>query len=369
MKKAIIILPTYNESVTISSLIKKIFEVADTIKNWQIEVLVVDSKSTDDTQKNVKALIRSYQNRLHIIEMEKEGLGKAYITGFKFAIDNFSPFVLFEMDADWSHDPEDIPAFLTKIESGADFVIGSRYMKGGSIPSNWSWHRKIFSIFGNLIARVGFMKPKVSEWTNGYRVIKVWLVKSIIPEMNTYSGYVFQVAFLDKTIKKGAYVEQIPVQFKDREHGSSKIDSFQYIWQTLLYVLLHSPFIKYVIVGLIGFAIDFGLSYFFIEKIHWVVWTATLLSTETAIISNFILNNYWSFAHKKLEHRIGAIVPSFLKFNLVSSGSILIQVVGVSLLATFIGKQWWYVYKVFIIAFIIIPYSYILYNKFIWKEK
>lgn len=369
MKKAVIILPTYNEVSTLGSLIDQIFEVTSNLNNWQVQVLVVDSKSTDGTQSKVRSLIKKYSDRLYMIEMEKEGLGKAYIKGFNFVLEKLSPYVIFEMDADLSHDPKDLPLFLKKIEAGADFVIGSRYMKGGSIPSNWSFHRKAFSVIGNLIARIGFMKLKITEWTNGYRAIKVWLIKSIIPEMDKYSGYVFQVAFLDKTIKRGAYVEQVPVQFKDREHGVSKINSFQYIWQTLLYILMHSSFIKYVIVGLVGFAIDFGLSYLFIERIRWVVWAATLLSTETAIVSNFILNNFWSFSYKKLEHKVSAYLPSFLKFNLVSSGSIFIQVVGVQLLVTLLGKQWWYIYKVFIIAFIIIPYSYILYNKFIWKEK
>lgn len=369
MKKAVIILPTYNESSSIQSLIEKIFNVAKNITNWEIEVLVVDSKSADDTQMFVKKLIKKYSGKLHLLEMEKEGLGKAYITGFNFALVHYSPYIIFEMDADWSHDPKDIPEFLKKIEKGADFVIGSRYMKGGSIPSNWSWYRKLFSVFGNLVARLGFMKLKITEWTNGYRAIKSWLIKEIIPEMNKYSGYVFQVAFLDKTLKKGAYVEQIPVQFKDREHGISKINSFQYIWQTLLYVFMNSSFIKYVIVGFIGFGIDFGLSYLFIEKMHSVIWIATLISTETSIISNYLFNNFWSFAHKRIEHKVSAYLGSFLKFNLVSSGSILIQVVGVTLAIHFMGQKLWYIYKVLIIAFIVIPYSYIFYNKFIWKEK
>jgi len=368
MKRAVIILPTYNESLNIQSLIESIFKVAKEIPNWELQILVVDSRSTDDTGTIVKRLTKTYPS-LKLLVVEKEGLGKAYVHGFTYVLNHLNPFVVFEMDADWSHNPKDIPQFLHKIEKGADFVIGSRYMKGGSIPQNWSWYRKIFSIFGNLIARIGFMKPKITEWTNGFRSIKVWLIKAIIPEMDKYSGYVFQVAFLDKALKKDAYIEQVPIQFKDRTKGVSKINSFQYIWQTLLYVFLNSSFIKFVIVGLIGFGIDFGLSFFFIEKAHWVVWAATFLSTETAIVSNFLFNNFWSFSHKKLEHRLSAYIPSFLKFNLVSSGSILIQVVGVQLLVNIFGRHLWYFYKVLIITFIIIPYSYILYNKFIWKKK
>lgn len=369
MKRAVIVLPTYNESGNIKSLVERIFQVTSSIANWDIHVLVVDSKSSDGTALIVKKLIKAFPRNLHFLEMEKEGLGKAYATGFNYAISHFAPFVMFEMDADWSHDPKEIPNFLAKIEKGADFVIGSRYMKGGSIPSNWSFYRKLFSFSANLFARLGFMKLKITEWTNGYRAMKSWLIKDIIPELSNYSGYVFQVAFLDQTLKRKAYVEQIPIQFKDREEGKSKINSFQYIWQTIVYVLTYSSFIRYVIVGLIGFGIDFGISYLLIEKIGVVIWIATLASTEVSIVSNFLFNNFWSFSHKKLEHKLGSYIPSFIKFNLVSSGSILIQVVGVSLLSHFFGQKLWIIYKILVIAFVVVPYSYIFYNKFIWKEK
>ena len=124
-----------------------------------------------------------------------------------------------------------------------------------------------------------------------------------------------------------------------------------------------------VVVGLIGFAIDFGLSYLGIQKMHLTVWIATVLSTETAIVSNFLLNNFWSFRHKKIEAGGGGILSGFLKFNVVSSGSIVIQAVGMQILTSIFGTQLWYLYKVLIIALVIIPYSYILYNKVIWKSK
>jgi dolichol-phosphate mannosyltransferase len=99
------------------------------------------------------------------------------------------------------------------------------------------------------------------------------------------------------------------------------------------------------------------------------VWLGTLVSTEAAIVSNFLLNNFWSFAHKKVESKGLSYVWNFLKFNLVSSGSVIIQTVGLQILSNIFGKEHWYIYKVVIIFFVIIPYSYILYNKFIWKDK
>src|SRR3989338_5698013 len=137
MRKAVVILPTYNEAKNISKLVDEILLVSNSIKNWEIHILVVDSNSPDDTGKILDKLYNSDRQKyanLHILHTLKEGLGKAYLEGFQKAISDLKPYVLFEMDADFSHDPKTIPQFLEKIEHGADFVIGSRYRKNGSIP-------------------------------------------------------------------------------------------------------------------------------------------------------------------------------------------------------------------------------------------
>ena len=371
MRRAVIIVPTYNEVENIKILVPKIFDVARRVVNWELHVVIVDSHSPDDTGKAVINLIKKYP-RLHLLRTEKLGLGRAYIEGFLIAIKKLNPYLLFQMDADLSHNPEAITDFLKKIESGADFVIGSRYMKGGSIPADWGLHRKIFSFFGNLIVRFGFMKLTITDWTSGFRAIKVWIINSVLKNVDNYSGYVFQVALLDNAVKINARVAEVPINFRDRKIGMSKINALQYVFQTLFYVFSHSSFIKYVIVGFIGFFIDFGISYFFIEKVKIaknIFWMATVISAETAIISNFFLNNFWSFSHKKISHGIASYFFSFFKFNLVSLGALIIQAVGIQMLTNFFGPAYWYIYKVLIIGFIIIPYSYILYNKFIWKSK
>jgi len=368
MRKAVVVLPTYNEKGNIEKIIEAVFLEAKSIPNWEIHVLVVDSFSPDGTNHIVTNLQKQYHN-LHLIEVPKAGLGKAYLAGFRFAIEKLNAYLLFEMDADLSHDPKIIKAFLKKIEDGADFVIGSRYIRGGSIPRDWAWHRKLFSVLGNLIVRFGFMKLKIADWTSGYRAVKAWIAKNAFDHIKNYSGYVFQVALLDYSLKNNAHIGEVPINFKDRKLGQSKINSVEYIINTLLYVLTHSAFIKFVIVGLIGFGIDFGISYLLIEKINRPVWSSTLISTETAIVANFLLNNFWSFSYKKINHSLVSYVLNFVKFNLVSSGSIFIQTGGIALLVGLFGKDLWYLYKVLIIALVIIPYSYFFYNKFIWKEK
>ena len=368
MRRAVIISPTFNEAGNIEKLIPLIFKQVDVLPNWEIHLLVVDSNSPDKTGDIVKKLITKYP-RLHLLKVDKEGLGKAYTEGFRVAIAKLSPYLLFEIDADLSHDPREIPNFIRQIEKGADLVIGSRYIKGGSSPKEWALHRKIFSFFGNLIVRFGFMKLNISDWTSGYRAIKTWVVKSTLNHVKDYSGYVFQIALLNDSIIRGAKIKEIPIRFEDRKIGKSKINSTQYIVNIIAYIFFHSAFIKFAIVGLIGFIIDFGISYVFIEKFRSAVWLGTLISTEIAIISNFLLNNFWSFSYKKLEHKLSSYLANFLKFNIVSSGSILLQTLGVQLAVNFFGRQLWYVYKIIIIFFIVIPYSYILYNKFIWKER
>ena len=375
MHKAVIVLPTYNEKKTIKILIENIIAITSKISGWKFSILVVDSSSPDKTADEVRKLI-SKNNNVFLLITPKEGLGKAYVSGFSYAIEKLNPDVLFEMDSDLSHNPEDIPLFIKKIEEGCDFVIGSRYIKGGSIPSNWALRRKIFSVFANIFVRFGFMKLRVTEWTNGYRAIKTWLVKKNLKKMEGYSGYVFQVAFIDNALKSKAIIGEIPVNFVDRIEGVSKIDSFEYIFQTILYVLKNSSFIKFCLVGGIGFIIDFSAAYAFIHILHLPKVISNMMSAEIAIISNFLLNNYWSFAHKKIS-KSSKILLSLLKFNMVSSGSVFIQGAGMWLALAIFGDiilhigaiefHSWIIYKICIILAVVIPYSYFFYNRFVWK--
>jgi len=368
MRKATIVIPTYNEKSNVEMLIKKINDIIKNLKNWNISILVVDSKSPDNTSIVIQEMMKKYKN-LNLLETEKEGMGKAYTKGFKYALRELDPYVIFEMDADLSHDPEMIPYFLEEIEKGSDFVIGSRYIKGGSIPKDWAFHRKLFSVIGNIIIRLGFAKFKITDWTSGYRAIKAWIIKDSVDIIDTYSGYVFQVAVLDNALKKSAVISEIPINFTDRKEGVSKINSFQFIYQTLLYVLTHSSFIKYSIVGVTGAIVDFGFSFVFIEILNYAIWLATLMSVEIAIVYNFLLNNFWSFSHKKLEFKSNVLIKNFLKFNLVQSFSLFIQVTGIQVLVHVFGSKWWYLYKFCILAIVVIPLSYYMYNKFIWKSK
>lgn len=365
MKTAVVVLPTYNEKGNVGSLIEKIFSVAEKINDWKLLILVVDDNSPDQTFEVVKTLQKKFPN-LHLISGKKEGLGKAYIRGFGYSLEHLKPDAIFEMDADWSHDPQIIPQFLARIDDGARFVIGARYIKGGSIPKEWAWYRKVFSFCGNLVVRLGFMTLNIHDWTNGYRAIDAAFIKKVLPKMSNYNGYVFQIALLDKAKKAGLQIDEVPLHFEERKSGKSKINSLQYISDIIRYIFGHSPFIKYSIVGVTGAIIDFGISYILIEKFGVSIWKSTLVSAEIAIVSNFFLNNFWSFSHKKVHEQ--RLLKSFIHFNFISTGSLIIQTVLLHFATELFPRKFWYLYKAVVIGFVIIPYSYYLYNKVIWKH-
>src|SRR3972149_8129099 len=154
--KAVIIIPTYNEAENIGRLIdvlENLFKEKVPSK-WNMHILVVDDTSPDGTSDVVKKYMKKFNNVHLFLNKEKVGLGGAYMKGMRYAIDNLKAELMLQMDADFQHDETLIPAFLEKIDEGADVVIGSRYMKGGSIPAYWGIDRKILSIDSNVCIRL-----------------------------------------------------------------------------------------------------------------------------------------------------------------------------------------------------------------------
>ena len=372
-KHAVIIIPTYNEIGNIKEIIFAIKSQIELCKGWKVSLLIVDSSSPDGTASTVKE-IQKNNDFIYLIETKKEGLGKAYINGFHYALEKLKADVVFEMDADFSHNPKHIPEFLEQIDKGNSFIIGARYIKGGSIPADWGFDRKFFSVLGNLIIRFGFMKLQITDWTSGYRAIKSDIVRNCLPLLDKYSGYVFQVAILDNAIKQKAKIKEIPINFVDRKEGVSKINSFQYTTQTLFYVFSHSPFIRFVLVGGSGFLLDMSLVYTFTHILfHISSSNATMISASTTALYNFLLNNFWSFSHKKADSEKKVFAKMIIKYAMVSCGNILIQWSGVKILEMYFGlafvKQYILIIKICIITLFVIPYSYFFYNRFVWKDK
>src|SRR3990167_10227213 len=170
VEKVVIIIPTYNEAEVIEGTLHALHEVCNNSVDFDIQVLVFDSASTDNTPMLVRKMQTSY-NWLHMqTEKQKSGLGSAYLQAMRYALDKMSADLVIEFDADLSHQPKYLLPML-EISKKCDVVLGSRYVKGGSIPKNWGLHRKIISVFGNVIT-ILFLTFKYKDFTSGFRVTR-----------------------------------------------------------------------------------------------------------------------------------------------------------------------------------------------------
>lgn len=223
MTKVFIALPTYNEAPNIAETISRINSAAKKLdaQKYGLDILVIDDNSPDGTAQIVKDLQKK-QTNLHLLTGEKKGLGAAYIRGMTHILNNYTPDYIMEMDADLQHDPDEIPNFLQKAGEGYDFIIGSRYIKGGD-SSEFGLKRQIYSWGANFIARFIAGIYKVSDCTSGFRCISAKFLKHINLQSLQSKGYAFQMDLLHAASKNGLKIAEIPITFPDRRHGSSKL--------------------------------------------------------------------------------------------------------------------------------------------------
>ncbi|OGD71482.1 hypothetical protein A3A84_01445 [Candidatus Collierbacteria bacterium RIFCSPLOWO2_01_FULL_50_23] len=378
-KTAVVIIPTYNESATIGDMIDYLFDKTfPSIKDWQMKLLVVDDTSPDGTYKVVQQKQHKYKNLFLSLSKEKAGIGTAYVRGFRYAMKELDADVVIEFDGDFQHPPETIPVMLGEIDNGADYVLGSRKIKGGSNPKGWGFKRVFFSEFGGLTARFILFFPfknffTITDPTGG---LKASRVKGFVDTMDLdhlYSrSFAYKLEFLYKMIHLKAKIKEIPLEFGLRESGASKIEpqTAKEILFTVIKLRWFDPFtqkfLKFGTVGFIGYVVNaVGLAIVFnLSRIEWLAW---LVSTEIAIISNFTWNNLWTFKAEKISG-LAMLAKKFLQFNFTSIGALLIQTVsGAGLVyLTSVNRQ---LLLPFIIVFLVLPYNWTMYNVFIWKKK
>lgn len=386
MNKVVIVVPTYNEAGNVGPTTIALARVFKQCVGYDMHILFVDDNSPDGTSKEIDKLIKKYPF-VHILNNKRKGgLGHAYKKGFMYAIDKLKADYLFQFDADLQHDEAILPAMLESLNSGSDLVLGSRYMKGGAIPKAWPIHRKFLSVVGNLFIRFVMGNFKVHDWTTGYRGIKREVVEKILPNMgnSAFNGYTYQIGFLVKSIQQKYRVGEVPFHFRDRTAGQSKLGP-EYIFNTMRYIMkariqeiLSSRIFKFLIVGGTGTVVQFIALYLY-RMVIPSFQLAIFLSIETAIVSNFIWSNLWTFADRKLSAI--QIPVKFVQFNLASGGSVVIQQ-----LIAFVGEKFIGLFLLFTVPFINLPvdtgvmyavvgiligmfWNFFAYSHFVWKKK
>ncbi len=381
--KVVVILPTYNEKGNIDRLIKILEEeIFPKITHHDMSILVADDNSPDGTADVVHTYMKKWKN-IAIVSGPKHGLGAAYIRGMTYAIEKMDADIMFEMDADGQHDPTKIPQFLKKIDEGYDMVIGTRYSGGGSIPPNWPIQRKAFSIFGNILVRTILTRFSIHDWTGGYRAIKKEVFLKEKDELTNFKGYTFQVSFLHKAVRDGFEIAEVPFNFTDRTLGKSKIAPAEYIVDLLKYIivarikeLVFGKFGKFLVVGGIGFVVNFLVLKVLSDTYHWNHSLANLAGAALAIFSNFNFNNIWTFKDQR-SNTISNYIFKLMQFYATSAfGVIFIQtgtiflgdhLIGEGTLHFLISIKYYLIYFVVGTGLLLI-WNFFMYSKFIWRK-
>jgi len=376
MAKVVIIMPTYKEAENIGKMIPELFDNQfPKIKDAEMHLLVVndlplDGSSDDGTGDIVRKYESKYPN-LHLLEAKKEGLGWAYIRGMKYAESKLGADAVMEMDADFQHPPRFVKPMVEAYLAGAEYVIGSRYIPGGSVPKEWAIFRKAVSFFGNLFIRIVLLKPRLHDLTTGFRLTKVKgvLDKIDLDNLMEPTRFAYKVDLLYQSIKNSKKTVEVPLEFAARTQDKSKFDTKEMVSTFKVAIILgikdKQRFIKFGVVGFAGFIVNFVFLRFFrglgfTETLSWV------FSTELAILNNYIFNNIWTFKSDKISG-IVLHVKKFFQFNLTSAGALVIQSIFGPLGVRLIGAQYDFIVLAVVIVLLVLPYNYFMYNAIIWK--
>lgn len=212
----IILIPTYNEIENIEKIIRKVFSLPE-----PFHILIIDDGSPDGTAQKVKQLQQEFPDTLFILERNgKQGLGKAYIAGFKWSIERKYDFI-FEMDADFSHNPDDLIRLYEACKNNADLSVGSRYVRGGKVV-NWPFNRIFISYGASVYVRLITWMP-VKDCTAGFVCYKREVLEAIDLDNIKFIGYAFQIEMKYTAWRKGFKIKEVPITFVDRTEGVSKM--------------------------------------------------------------------------------------------------------------------------------------------------
>jgi dolichol-phosphate mannosyltransferase len=215
-----LILPTYNEAENVRAIVTASGAVLAAAAPDGFRVLVVDDGSPDGTGELADALAAEHEWADVLHRTEKNGIGPAYLAGFRYALDRGAGYVM-EMDSDFSHDPADLARLLAAVRGGADLALGSRYVDGGGVR-DWGLVRRFVSEGGSTYARI-VLGLKIRDLTGGFKCFRRGVLEAIHFDSVRSQGYAFQVELTYRAIQAGYRVEEVPIVFRDRQHGHSKM--------------------------------------------------------------------------------------------------------------------------------------------------
>lgn len=372
--KVVVIIPTYNEKENIGRMLEILRKIARENSKYEFLTLVVDANSTDGTQEIVRDFMKKDES-IFLLTGPKKGLGHDLIRGYRHAMRELGADVVIPNDADFQWDPNHIPKLLEKIDQGYDVVVASRHIKGGK-AEQWGWFRKLNhwlanDFFAGLVAGV----REVKDHSGCFKAIRVkgHLDKVDFDRLNV-KGFVIQNEILYQLSKTKAKFAEVPVKFKERQRGVSKVgfnkqylkDIFEWVKSCVLIRLERSRrFLKYATIGFVSY----GITAFFLEIFYRLGLSpgpAASAASEIAIMFNFAMNNLWTFAEKRITGS-KRIIWKFFQFNLTSLGAVILQGLVVGGLSWLFGDQWRQIYLVIAVGFFVIPYNYTMYNLFIWR--
>ncbi len=370
MSKVVIVMPAWNEAENIKKMIEVLVKQEFPTIDADMQLLVVDNQSTDGTAEIVEIASKAY-NHVHIIQQDKSGLGWAYVRGMQYAITELKADAVMEMDADFQHPPRFVKPMVDAFLAGAEYVIGSRYIKGGSVPSEWAISRKAVSFFGNLYIRLILLNLKIHDLTTGFRLTKVdgVLNKINLEKLMDLDRFAYKVDLLYQSLKNSKKTVEVPLEFAARTMDKSKFNWKEMIATfkvaTILGIEDKQRFIKFGTVGFVGYLIN-AITLKILTGMHSPGLIAWSVPVELSIISNFTLNNLWTFKSERITGAI-AVIKKFLVFNGTSLGAMLIQTVAGLIIDKLMGTGARQISLPFIIVFLVLPFNYLMYNMVIWK--
>jgi dolichol-phosphate mannosyltransferase len=370
--KVVHLLSTYNEKENIGKMIDFLLEQAKSLPEYEYVILVADSHSPDGTGEIVKKYAEKNKN-IHLLETPR-GLGVSLIAGYKYAVKELKADIVIPNDVDFQWDPGLIPQMLEKIKEGYDVVVPSRHVKGSN--DNFSTFRKLTHFLSNTLLNYYWAGiHEVHDLAGNFKAIKV---KGILDKVDfdrlNVKGFVIQATIIYELSKTGAKFVEIPAIFGQRRAGETKVGfNLQFIKDVLetvknstrIRLERSKKFIKFGVVGFVGYVVNASTLYLFANVFHLAEWMSWGFSTELAIISNFTWNNLWTFKENKIEG-LANLIKKFIQFNATSFGALLIQTTVGTLGTNILGSQYRQILLPFIIVFLVLPYNYTMYNLFIW---